>query len=189
MNVDVGSVPLYVYKSAEGFADAVAETVRKTMQQGLYGWEVTDCVVTLTESGYSAPGTTAGDFKKLTPLVVMDALKQARTEVCEPIHRFRLDGPAESLQATLRVLAQLRAQPQASTISGSSFALEGEIAAARMQLLQQQLRAMTRGEGVLEFVFERFEPVRGAIPTRARSDPNPLNREEYLLHLARRVGR
>ena len=30
------------------------ETVEKTLQQGIHGWAVTDCVVTLTQSGYWA---------------------------------------------------------------------------------------------------------------------------------------
>ena len=47
-------------------------------------------------------------------------------------------------------------------------------------------RGLTRGEGVLESTFDRYEPVRGALPTRPRTDRNPLNREEYLLHLAGR---
>ena len=188
LDVDVGSVPLYVYKSVGAFAGAVEDAVRETLRQGLFGWEVTDCTVTLTASGYAAPSTTAGDFRKLTPLVVMAALKEAGTQVCEPIQRFQLDGPAEAFPATLRVLAQLRAEPRASTITDSSFALEGEIAAARTHLLQQQLGGATRGEGVLQFAFARYEPVTGAMPIRPRSDFNPLDREDYLLHLARRVG-
>jgi hypothetical protein len=48
-------------------------------------------------------------------------------------------------------------------------------------------RGLTHGEGVLESAFHRYEPVRGAIPTRPRSDVNPLNRKEYLLHVLRRV--
>jgi ribosomal protection tetracycline resistance protein len=53
--------------------------------------------------------------------------------------------------------------------------------------LRQQLPALTRGEGVLESAFDRYQPVRGDIPTRPRSDHNPLNRKEYLLHVLRRV--
>jgi ribosomal protection tetracycline resistance protein len=188
LDVDVGSVPLYVYRSVEAFAAALEETVRTTLQQGVHGWEVTDCTVTLTKSGYAAPTTSARDFRLLTPLVLMSALEQAGTVVCEPIHRFRLDGPAESLQATLRVLGRLRAAPHATAIADSSFALEGEIPAARMHLLQRQLGAATRGEGVLDLPFARYEPVAGTMPTRPRSDNNPLNREEYLLRVARRIG-
>jgi ribosomal protection tetracycline resistance protein len=40
---------------------------------------------------------------------------------------------------------------------------------------------------VLECAFDRYQPVCGAIPTRPRSDLNPLNRKEYLLHVVRRV--
>jgi ribosomal protection tetracycline resistance protein len=187
LDVAVGSIPLYVYGSAQVFLDSVAETVRRTLQQGLYGWQVTDYAVTLTDSGYSSPSTTAGDFKKLTPLVVMAALRSAGTKVCEPIHHFRLDGPADSLAQTLRVLARLRAEPQATEISGPSFVLEGEIPAASMHLLQQQVGGATHGEGVLELTFARYQPVTGGPPNRPRSDYNPLNREEYLLHLARRI--
>ena len=71
---------------------------------------------------------------------------------------------------------------------GSSYLLEGEIPAARVHELQQQLPALTRGEGVLECAFDHYQPVRGTIPTRPRTDHNPLNRKEYLLHVVRRVG-
>ena len=162
--------------------------VRETMQQGLLGWRVIDCTVTMTDSGYAAPSTTAGDFRKLIPLVLMATLRQAGTEVCEPIHRFRLEGPADALAPALRILAQLRADPLPPTLSRESFVVEGAIPAARMHLLQQELRGVTHGEGLVEFRFDRYEPAVGDAPTRPRSDYNPLNREEYLLHLSRRIG-
>jgi ribosomal protection tetracycline resistance protein len=53
--------------------------------------------------------------------------------------------------------------------------------------LRLQLPALTRGEGVLECVFDRYQACSGTIPTRPRWDRNPLNREQYLLHVLRRV--
>ena len=160
---------------------------KRTLHQGLYGWEVTDCTVTMTDSGYQSPGTTASAFRKLTPLVLMSALKRARTAVCEPIHRFQLESPADTLAPVLRTLAKLRGTPDAPAMRGFSFTLEGEIPAAQMQELQQQLHAVTRGESVLEYVFDHYRPIHGTFPTRPRSDNNPLNRKEYLLHVVRRV--
>jgi ribosomal protection tetracycline resistance protein len=188
-DVGIGSVPLYVYKRFEDFAASIEDAVRDTLHRGVYGWEVTDCTVTLTDSGYASPSTTAGDFRKLTPLVLADAIKQIGTVVCEPIHRFRLDGPSDSLQPTLRALAHLGTAPQASAMSDSTFTVEGEIAAARMHLLQQRLGAVTHGEGAVEFVFDRYEPVTGLPPARPRLGDNPFNREEYLLRVAGRVPR
>ena len=43
------------------------------------------------------------------------------------------------------------------------------------------------GEGVLESSFAGYEPVLGDQPARRRTTPNPLNLEEYQMHLARRV--
>jgi len=67
--------------------------VHETLRQGIYGWQVADCTVSMTHSGYSSVSSTAGDFRHLTPLVLMSALKQAGTVVCEPMHRFNLDIP------------------------------------------------------------------------------------------------
>jgi ribosomal protection tetracycline resistance protein len=86
----------------------------------------------------------------------------------------------------LRVLAQLGAVPQSSAMRDSSCVLDGEIPAARVHALQQHLRAVTHGEGLLEYAFARYRPVRGTPPTRPRSDRNPLNRKEYLLRVTRR---
>jgi ribosomal protection tetracycline resistance protein len=40
---------------------------------------------------------------------------------------------------------------------------------------------------VLECAFDRYEPVTGVVPTRARLGPDPLNREEYLQQVMRRA--
>ncbi len=188
LEVEVGSIPLFVYKAVEDFQEAIEDTVRKTLRQGPYGWQVTDCTVTMTQSGYTSPGSTARDFRLLTPLVLMSALEWAGTVVCEPIHRFQLEIPADTFGATVSVLARLRAVPRTQEMRGPSCTLEGKVPAARVHELERRLPALTRGEGVLlKCAFDRYEPVGGAIPTRPRSDRNPLNRKEYLLHVARRV--
>ena len=160
LEVELGSMPLSFHK-------AVEETVRETLHQGICGWQVTDCTVTMTHSGYWArPGSTAGDFRNLTPLVLMSALQQAGTMVCEPIHRFHLEIPSDTLGPMLPVLARLHAVPRTPEMRGSSCTLEGEIPAARVHELQQQLPALTRGEGVLECAFD-------SLPAGARRDPDP----------------
>jgi ribosomal protection tetracycline resistance protein len=166
---------------------AVEESVHKTLEQGVHGWQVTDCAVSLTQTGYSSVTSTARDFRLLTPLVLMSALKQAGTVVCEPIHRFHLEFPSDTLGAIWSVFTRLQAAPETPAIRGPSATLEGDVLAGRVDELRRELHALTRGEGVLECVFDRYEPVRGEIPTRQRSDHNPLNREEYLLRVARRV--
>jgi ribosomal protection tetracycline resistance protein len=189
---ELGSMPLAFFR-------AVADTVRDTLRQGLYGWEVTDCTVTMTHSGYlgrhslghqrfsKSLSSTGEDFRNLTPLVLMSALRQAGTVVCEPIHRFRLDVPASSLSQLGPALAQLRAVPRTQLSEAGAATLTGDIPAARVHELRQQLPALTGGEGVLDCEFDRHQPVVSPFPTRARLDSNPLNREEYLQRTTRRA--
>jgi ribosomal protection tetracycline resistance protein len=132
--------------------------------------------------------STAGDFRNLTPLVLMSALKRAGTRVCEPLHRFRLEIPAVALGSILPALSWLGTVLQAPEVRGAACIVEGEVPAARVHDLQQRLPALTSGEGVLESAFDHYEPVRGAMPTRPRTDNDPLNRKEYLLRVMRRAG-
>jgi ribosomal protection tetracycline resistance protein len=192
LEVELGSMPY-------AFFAAVQDTVTETLGQGLHGWQVTDGVVTMTHSGYSprqshahatfdkSMSSTARDFRQLTPLVLMDALTQAGTRVYEPMHRFQLELPADTFGQVLPVLAGLGAVPRATAPRGSSYLVEGEIPAARVHALTQQLPGLTRGEGVLESAFDHYRPVRGPVPSRPRTDHNPLDRKAYLLHVLRRV--
>jgi ribosomal protection tetracycline resistance protein len=189
------AVPLFIYKNMESFAAAMEQYVTGTLRQGLRGWQVTDAAVSLIRSQYSVPdgppsarGPLSGpqDFRKLTPLVVMEALKRAGTVVCEPIHRFRLEAPADTLSALLPALAKLHAIPEVSATSNSWCILEGDIPVTHVHALRQQIPPLTRGEGIVESSFGRYQPVRGPVPARPRTDDNPLNREEYLHRVTRR---
>jgi ribosomal protection tetracycline resistance protein len=136
---------------------------------------VPDCAVTVTHSGYWARqshshatfdksmSSTAGDFRALTEDVIARALRDAGTIVLEPLHRFRLEVPADVVGPVLAVLAELRAVPAAP---GPPGLLEGSIPAARVHELQQRLPGLTRGEGFLESAFERYEAVSGPIRSR-----------------------
>ena len=131
--------------------------------------------------------STGSDFRLLTPLVLMTALSRAGTLVHEPMLRFVLQIPADRYGPILSVLSSHGAVPHTPTTRGSTYTLEGHVPAARVHALQQQLPGLTRGEGVLEYQFDHYQPVAGRPPVRQRWDHNPLNRKEYLLHVVRRV--
>ena len=193
LEIELGSLP-------PAFLTAIEETVRTTLGCGLHGWEIPDASVTVTRTGYcprqshahatfdKSMSSTAGDFRALTPLVLMAALVQARTEVCEPMHRFRLELPARLLGTALPALAGLRAVPASTAVRGESAVLEGIVPAARVHAMSQRVPGLTGGEGVLESAFDHFAPVSGGvIPERARWDANPLDRKEYLMRVQRGV--
>jgi ribosomal protection tetracycline resistance protein len=173
LEIERGALP-------SAFLTAIEETASQTLAEGLWGWAVPDCVVTVTHSGYVPPppqgwskfSSSAADFRRLTPLVVMAALKQARTIVCEPVSSFRLDIPQDSVTAVLTALARLGAMRQAPGGTGAvaGAVITGEIPSGRLHELQQQLPGLTGGEGVLESEFARYQQVSGDFPVRRRTD-------------------
>lgn len=183
------------------FFRAVEDTVHDTLRQGLFGWEVIDCAVTMTHAGYlgkhglghqrfnKSISSTGEDYRKLTPLVVVSALRESGTEVCEPIHRFTLEAPASSIEALVPTLRRLRARTSEQAASGSVAIIRGDIPAGGIHALQRRLPSLTQGDGVAEFEFDRYEPVSGPVPIRPRSGPDPRDRREYLLGLSRRGTR
>ena len=192
--VDARTVPLYVYKTVESFSESMGQYVRQTLREGLFGWQVTDCVVTMTKCTYSVPDgppsrrgplSTAADFRKLTPLVLMHALERAGTAVCEPIVRVSLEIPTETIGAVMAALARLGAAVEAPSPQRELTVVETVLPAARAHDLQRQLAGLTGGEGVLESTFAGYQPVSGDQPTRRRTAANPLNLDEYVMHLAR----
>ena len=159
LDVDVRSVPMYVYKTVGNFTAMMTQYVTMALREGPFGWRVTDCTVTMTECGYISPSTTAAHFRKLTPLVLMAALDQAGTVVCEPMIQVSLEIPAETTGSVLAAVARLGGSAGTSARQADLAVLETLLPAARAQDLQRQLPGLTSGEGVAETSFGGYRPL------------------------------
>ena len=177
LHVDPRLLPLYIYKTSASFSHAMTQYIALALDQGLHGWRVTDCIVTMNKCGYyigdgpakrqlPTPRTTAADFRKLTPLVLMRALGQAGTVVCEPMASVRVEVPAARTGAVLARLARLGAHVDTPLPQGDLSILSTTLPSARVRNLQEQLPELTGGEGVLEAGFGGYRPVHGRLPAR-----------------------
>ncbi len=175
------------------FHRAIEEAALRTLHQGLYGWEVTDCTVTLFRVGYLAPNSVAADFRGLTPVILLRALRAAGSRVFEPCQSVEVEIPRDTLAGVAGFLAALGAQTTQTTQTtarGASWLVGAELPTRLVQDLAAALPGLTRGEGALWSRPGRDRPVRGTPPLRERFDGNPLNYEEYLRYLAdRRLSR
>ena len=129
--------------------------------------------------------SSTADFRNLTPLVLMSALQAGRHRRCTSRCSLPAEAPADTLESVLP-----RAGSAATPCRTPRCAVPRAWWRARFRrpgarARSSNCRALTGGEGVLEHAFERHRPVCGAAPTRPRSDHNPLNRKEYMLHVAR----
>jgi ribosomal protection tetracycline resistance protein len=185
-DVEIRLVPLYIFHTLETFTSQMEEYVREALSEGLSGWQVTDCRVTMTDCGYNSPGTSAADFRRLTQLVLTTALERAGTWVCEPLAELALEMPSSTAQGVLAALGRLggrvRGQFSANglTRAGAVMPLE------RVRALQHQLPGLSMGEGILEMRPGGYQPIGTNAPTRVRSRPSPLDRDAWLASLAKR---
>jgi ribosomal protection tetracycline resistance protein len=179
LDIDPRTIPLYIYKNAASFAQAMTTYVEQTLHAGRCGWQVTDCLVTMTDCAYyvgdgptkqvlATPRTTSADFRKLTPLVLSQALRRAGTVVCEPMAKVRVETPADRIGPVLSALARLGAAVGAPVPRRDLAVVEAVLPSAAVHALQQQLPGLTAGEGVLESSFRGYQPVRGASPARTQ---------------------
>ncbi|MGH3366164.1 MAG: GTP-binding protein, partial [Nocardioidaceae bacterium] len=190
LEVELGSMP-------PAFFVAVETAARSTLEQGRWGWEIPDCRMVITHSGYwarqsHAHGTfdksmssTAGDFRNLARLVLATALNDAGTVVCEPIHRFDLEVPEDTLSAVLALLAKVGAVPVTTQPRPPAVELSGDVPTAGVHTLSVLLPGVTRGEGVLTTALDHYRPVTGPPPARKRHDHHPYDRDEYLRRVTR----
>ena len=176
----IGGLPVAYIK-------AVEEAVYKTFQQGLFGWEVTDCVVEVTAVGYWDATSTIGDFRGLTPLLLMEALQKAGTDVYEPLNDFELDIPNEILGKVLQIISHAEGKLVTSPILENGFThLRGLIPVRKTNELERSLPDLTQGKSIFTTKPAGYQKSVGTTPTNPRTDNNPLNKNEYLRRTLKR---
>ncbi len=179
-------IPLYVFKTAEAFTSQLTAYVHEALLEGLAGWQVTDGIVTVTDSGYASPITSAADYRRLTELVLATALKRAGTWVCEPLAEVSLEMPASTAPGVLGAVGRLGGRVTGQFSANGLTRVSAVLPVARVRPLQHQLPGLSMGEGILETRFGGYQPVGEDPPTKPRSRPSPLDREAWLASLAKR---
>jgi ribosomal protection tetracycline resistance protein len=179
LDIDTRLIPVYIYKTAEGFSQRMEQYVERTLQAGLYGWRVDDCVVTMTDCGYyvgdgprkptrPTEKTTATHFRKLTPIVLKRALEHAQTVVCDPKMRVQIETPASTVGAVVAAATRLGGALQPLSVRGDLATVEAIVSAARVQDLRRALSSVAGGDATVESNFAGYAPVSGPPPVRGR---------------------
>lgn len=186
VDVEHRLVPLYLYRTPDAFSTQMEAYVRDALQEGRHGWQLTDCRVTITDCGYGAPGTGVADFRRLTELVLAEALERAGTWVCEPLADLSLEVPASAAHAVLAALGRLDGRIRGQVTANGVTRAQAVMPVARVKTLRHQLPGLSMGEGILETRPGGYQPIGEHPPSRPRSAPSPLDRDAWLAWLAKR---
>jgi ribosomal protection tetracycline resistance protein len=175
-NVSTGSLP-------KSFQNAIEEAVINTCKQGLRGWEVTDIKVTLTCGEFFNATSTPADFRNTTPMVFMEALNEAKTDLLEPLHEFELRIPQNVLSKAIWDLECMRAIFENPIIMEDEFLIKGLIPVENSKEYNMKIASYTEGKGMFMTKFYGYKEVPLELAKiRERSGYDPLNKKEYLLH-------
>ncbi len=185
-DVEARLIPLYLFRTPEVFATQMEAFVREALTEGLAGWQVTDCRVTMTDCGYASPVTSAADYRRLTQLVLMTALERAGTWVCEPLSDVTLEVPASTAPGVVAALGRLGGRVTGQFSANGLSTIGGVLPVARVRGMQHQLPGLSMGEGILETRFGGYQPIGSDPPRRPRSTPSPLDRDAWLASLTKR---
>src|SRR5690606_19760179 len=156
-----GPEPVWTYtpgKAKRNFFDAAEIGGRATLSQGPHGWPIIDVDVEVTDLIYLVASVPT-DYRKLAALVMADAVKDAGTVVCEPVHRFTLRTPAEHSGGCIHLLSINRAEVESSGVEEDFASITGTIPAATIDAVAKSLPGITRGRADLDTRFHGYQPI------------------------------
>ncbi|MBO5364506.1 MAG: translational GTPase TypA, partial [Clostridia bacterium] len=103
------------------------------------------------------------EFSVSTPKVL---LKEVDGTLCEPIERLMIDVPEESMGAVMEKMGSRKGELLQMTPQGSRMRLEYLIPARGLLGYRSEFLTDTRGEGIMNSVFDSYQPFKGEISRR-----------------------
>lgn len=160
----------------------VERTIPKALEQGLFGWEVTDLKITLVKGNDHEVHSRPSDFIVATPMGIMDGLSQAGTRLLEPMLDFTISAPENIGSRILGDLVRMRADFESPSISNGSFRVRGRIPADSSMEYPVLLGTRSGGRARMTTRFSGYQacPEDFHVET-PRRGINPLDRAKYIL--------
>ena len=148
----------------QSFQNAVREGINYGLEQGLYGWEVTDCKICFEYGVYYSPVSTPSDFRFLAPIVFEQTLKKAGTQLLEPYLSFILFTPQEYFSRAYNDAQKHCAIIETSQSKNDEVIFTGHIPVRCINEYRNTLTLYTNGQAVFltelkDYQIATCEPV------------------------------
>ena len=123
----------------------------------LTGSPITDMKITLVAGRAHLKHTEGGDFRQATYRAVRQGLMQARSVLLEPVYEFKLEVPEEAIGRAMTDIGKMNGSfSSPENISGKAV-LTGKVPVSEVKNYAIELRAYTKGEGVLTLTPSDYE--------------------------------
>lgn len=143
----------------KSFQNAVREGVWKALEEGLE-YAVTDTRIIFVDADYDSVTSTPADYRRLAPLVVRKALRQAGVLKLEPVMGYRLFAPSGCEKRLMGRLANMQASIENVIYNGDEMEVSGQVPFDTAKEFQVELKSMTGGRGIFEMEFLEYRRCR-----------------------------
>lgn len=171
-----------VDKIAAKYQNEIKATIDEALQQGIYGWQVTDLKITLIGEEDHVIHSRPGDFILATKLAMMDGLINTGCKLLEPILSFKITAPEDASGKIISSLIALRAEIGSPENIDGKIVIDGKIPVATSLDYLNTLNSITGGKGKYMTHFHGYQEVSlelgQTIPYRGVS---PKDRSKYIL--------
>ena len=153
------------------------------LEQGLYGWEVTDFRCTLVGGEHHTIHTHPLDFFVCTPMAFMNGLNELGSTILEPLLKIRITAPAELSGKLLSEIVKVGGEYDTPLTLGQNVSLEAIVPVATSMDLPTRLAVLSSGKAVLNQSFYGYRECRDGLEhISPRRGVNPLDRSKWILY-------
>ncbi len=152
------------------------------LEQGLYGWEVTDFKCTLVGGEHHTIHTHPLDFFVCTPMAFMNGLSQIGSTILEPLLKIRITAPEELSGKIFSEIIKMGGEYDSPVVHSQIITLEAIVPVATSMDFPAKLAVISSGKAVLSQSFYGYRECRDGLEhINPRRGVNPLDRSKWIL--------
>lgn len=155
----------------------------RCVEQGLFGWEVTDFKCTLVGGEHHTIHTHPLDFFVCTPMAFMNGLSSIGTTILEPLLKIRISAPEDFSGKIFSEIIKMNGEYDSPVIHSGLLSVEAVVPVATSMSFPEKLAAMTSGKAVLSQSFYGYRECKDGLEhINPRNGVNPLDRSKWILY-------
>ncbi len=160
----------------------IRTSFKTCIEQGLYGWEVTDFKCTLIGGEHHTIHTHPLDFFVCTPMAFMNTLEKLGTKILEPLLKIRISAPEEFSGKLLSEIIKMGGEYDTPVTHLQTATFEAIVPVATSMEFPTRLAVMTSGKGILNRSFYGYRECNDGLEhINPRRGVNPLDRSKWIL--------
>jgi len=153
------------------------------LEQGLYGWEVTDFKCTLIGGEHHTLHTHPLDFFVCTPMAFMNGLSEIGSTILEPLLKVKIIADEDLLGKIFSEIIKMDGEYDTPVVRSGTVTLEAIVPVATSMNFPERLATLSSGKAVLSQSFYGYRECRDGLEhINPRRGVNPLDRSKWILY-------